>query len=268
MSSYGKGEPVMEKSRRNFLKLAGLSVFGIGASTVLAPPEKILASEFEPNAKALTAKKWAMVVDASKCPEGCTDCITACHNGHNVPEIENHNHEIKWIWKEDFKHSFTMQENEHLPKKVKEQSSMVLCNHCDNPPCVRVCPTKATFKRKEDGIVLMDFHRCIGCRFCMAACPYGSRSFNFVEPRLHLPKPVPSPDYPTRTKGVVEKCNFCAEQLAIGKLPLCVRSCKEKALTFGDLTDPHSGVREILEDRYAIRRKPSLGTGPNIYYVI
>jgi molybdopterin-containing oxidoreductase family iron-sulfur binding subunit len=149
----------------------------------------------------------------------------------------------------------------------------VLCNHCDNPPCVLVCPTQATWRRESDGIIMMDQHRCIGCRYCVAACPYGSRSFNFSTP---FPRPLEkqqptNPDYPTRTKGVVEKCNFCAERLAKGLAPKCVESCKKEgagALTFGDLNDPESEVRKILATTFTVRRKPDLGTNPQIFYVV
>ncbi|UCF57397.1 MAG: 4Fe-4S dicluster domain-containing protein, partial [Deltaproteobacteria bacterium] len=133
----------------------------------------------------------------------------------------------------------------------------------------------ATWKRELDGVVMMDQHRCIGCRFCMAACPFGARSFNYGDPRK-APKEL-NPDfptnmtYPTRTKGVVEKCNFCAERLAKGQLPACVEvasKIKAGALTFGDLEDPDSEIRAVLREHYTIRRKPELGTGPNVYYII
>ena len=111
----------------------------------------------------------------------------------------------------------------------------------------------------------MDFHRCIGCRFCMAACPYGSRSFNFRDPRPFIEKE--NKDFPTRMKGVVEKCNFCAERLAVGKMPACVEA-SNGALVFGDLDDPDSEVRELLKNNYTIRRKMHLGAGPAIYYIV
>jgi molybdopterin-containing oxidoreductase family iron-sulfur binding subunit len=130
---------------------------------------------------------------------------------------------------------------------------------------VRVCPTQATFQR-ADGIVMMDYHRCIGCRFCMAACPYGSRSMNYRDPRPFIRKI--NPDFPTRTKGVVEKCNFCEERLARGILPACVTVCKEKALVFGDLEDSGSDVRRLLDGRFSIRRRPDLGTEPQVYYIL
>jgi molybdopterin-containing oxidoreductase family iron-sulfur binding subunit len=113
---------------------------------------------------------------------------------------------------------------------------------------------------------MMDWHRCIGCRYCVAACPYGSRSFNWVDPRPHIK--ALDPDFPTRTRGVVEKCNLCEERLAKGERPACVVGCKEKALTFGNLADPRSEVRTLLRNRYTIRRRPELGTEPAIYYLV
>jgi molybdopterin-containing oxidoreductase family iron-sulfur binding subunit len=134
---------------------------------------------------------------------------------------------------------------------------------------VRVCPTQATWKR-EDGIVAMDWHRCIGCRYCMAACPYGSRSFNWMDPRPYIKNP--NPEFPTRTKGVVEKCTFCTERLAgpggHPRPPACVEACPEKALVFGNLADPRSPIRELLATRSHIRRKPELGTGPDVFYIV
>jgi molybdopterin-containing oxidoreductase family iron-sulfur binding subunit len=112
----------------------------------------------------------------------------------------------------------------------------------------------------------MDPHRCIGCRFCMAACPYGSRSFNWKDPRPFLKKT--NPDYPTRTKGVVEKCTFCDERLAQGKLPACVTTCPAGAMAFGDLKDGKSSVVKLLRENYSIRRKPELGTEPAVYYLV
>ena len=131
---------------------------------------------------------------------------------------------------------------------------------------MRVCPTQATYKM-EDGIVAMDYHRCIGCRFCMAGCPFGARSFNFKDPRKFLADPVPNPTFPTRMIGVVEKCTFCAERLAVGQLPACVEASGGKIL-FGDLEDPNSTVRQALSANYSIRRKPNLGTQPGVYYLI
>lgn len=256
----------MENSRRKFLRIAGISVLGFGAKPVIDAVASDKLPKYKPKAEALHGERWAMVVDTRKCKEDCTDCIKACHQVHNVPvNIKNPKHEVKWIWKEEYGHAFPGQEHEYLGDKVKNRPFMILCNHCEDPACVRVCPTKATFKR-EDGIVLMDMHRCIGCRFCMAACPFGARSFNWKDPRPFVKDE--NKEFPTRMKGVVEKCNFCAERLAEGLMPACVEACKEKALIFGDLGDPKSEVRKILSSNYTIRRKPELGTNPMVYYII
>jgi len=259
----------MESSRRSFLKIAGISALGIGVKPVLdvlASSGEIAAPITMKGENALTAKRWGMVIDTRKLQseEDLEPMIKVCHKIHNVPKFDNPRHEIKWIWEEEFEHEFPMQEADFLDDRLKHMSFLTLCNHCEKPPCVRVCPTKATFKR-EDGIVLMDFHRCIGCRFCMAACPYGSRSFNFRDPRPFIEKT--NPDFPTRTKGVVEKCNFCSERLAVGKIPACVE-VSNGALTFGDLDDPESEVRQVLRNNYTIRRKPALGTGPSVFYIV
>ncbi len=255
----------MSIDRRTFLGVAGLSALAIAGKSSLV----VLAQGA--HAQAATgsqpATRWAMVIDPLKClkDQGCTDCIAACNKAHNVPDFPEHAHEVKWIWKEAFENAFSDQANPYTEATLKGQPVMVLCNHCDNPPCVRVCPTQATWKR-ADGIVMMDWHRCIGCKYCIVACPYGSRSFNFFDPRLRIK--VLNPDFPTREIGVVEKCNFCEERLAKGERPACVEACKEKALVFGNLNDPTSEVRELLRTRYTIRRMPELGTNPGIYYIV
>jgi len=264
----------MGLNRRDFLRIAGLSALaGLGGKTafeILAPGE-LEASEV-PLPKGV---KWGMLINMHKFDDALTKkCIEACHKYHNVPNIGNPKEEVKWIWTDSFHHTFPGQENEYQSEDIEEMPFLLLCNHCTNPPCVRVCPTKATFKR-EDGIVAMDMHRCIGCRYCMAACPYGSRSFNWGDPRLAPealnPEFPQNPDYPTRSKGVVEKCNFCAERLAKGEQPACVEAAREEneeAMIFGDLGDPDSEIRKALREHYTIRRKPELGTGPNVFYVI
>jgi molybdopterin-containing oxidoreductase family iron-sulfur binding subunit len=217
-----------------------------------------------------------MVVDMTKMDKMImAKAIEACHRIHNVPNMGDPKREIKWIWAETYEHTFPGQNHEYMAERYEGHNFLLLCNHCTNPPCCRVCPTQATWKREEDGIVMMDFHRCIGCRFCMAACPYGVRSFNWGDPRKAPEELNPgfptNPVYPTRTKGVVEKCNFCEERIAIGKYPACVEAARElKAgvLTFGDLEDPESEARRLLREHYTIRRKPELGTGPNVYYII
>jgi molybdopterin-containing oxidoreductase family iron-sulfur binding subunit len=262
----------MEKNRRTFLKAAGASAVGLS----IAPAMKAHAfgEYFMPSDQtgqqenALIGKHWGMVIDLTKMTEEISAKLTeVCHAAHNVPKLDNIKHEIKWIWGEHFDHAFTDHMNLYISDAMKHAPVPVLCNQCENPPCVRACPTKATFKR-EDGIVLMDFHRCIGCRFCMAACPYGSRSFNLQDPRNGLENRKPTnPQFPTRMKGVVEKCNFCAERLAVGKIPLCAE-VSEGAITFGDLSDPESEIRKVLSASFTIRRNPGLGTGPSVYYIV
>jgi molybdopterin-containing oxidoreductase family iron-sulfur binding subunit len=193
-----------------------------------------------------------------------------------VPDIPESDDEIAWIWDEEYRHVFPDQVHEHTPAHLQTMPVLVLCNHCTNPPCVRVCPTKATWKRETDGLVMMDMHRCIGCRYCMAACPYGSRSFNWRDPRPYLERAddgTALSDYPARTKGVVEKCNFCAERVRDGREPACVEAVRavpggEGALTFGNLGDPNSEVNRILAEKNTISRRVSLGTGPNVFYIV
>ncbi len=264
----------MAIKRREFLKLSGLTLLGTAVSTavgsVLTRGEG-RAEEYTSPPEALKGKRWVMLVDVKKCKEGQAKgcgrkCIEVCDYLHNIPSIPDKKKEVKWIWVDTFEHAFPDQAtDEYLSEHFEGVPFILMCNQCDNPPCVRVCPTQATFKR-EDGIVMMDFHRCIGCRFCMAACPFGARSFNWFDPRKYLNKV--NPKYPTRMKGVVEKCMFCYERLAQGKLPACVEACPEKALIFGDLADPNSEVRKILEKRMAIRRKVELGTHPSVFYLI
>jgi len=266
----------MAMDRRDFLKIAGLTaLLGIGGKTgleLLAPADVDAALKDVPLA---AGKKWGMVLDVLLLDEAVMDaCIEACHRHNNVPRIGNPKEELKWIWKETYDHAFPEQGTEYLAERFKEKNFLVLCNHCTNPPCVRVCPTKATWKR-EDGIVMMDMHRCIGCRFCMAGCPYGARSFNWRDPRKAPQELNPdfptNPELPTRAMGVVEKCTFCAERLAKGLFPACVEAAakvKPNAVLFGDMDDPQSEVRKALRTRYSIRRKPVLGTGPNIFYMI
>ncbi|MDK2955666.1 MAG: hypothetical protein PWQ57_1162 [Desulfovibrionales bacterium] len=258
----------MNKSRRNFLKLAGGAAAGLcfgSAGVALASEGAHRGPYVEESPKAFTAKRWAMVVDTRKLKtaEDIQPLVDACHSVHNVPDIPT-KQDIKWIWSDTYEHGFPTTENNHLSEDVEHRAFALLCNHCENPPCVRVCPTQATFQR-PDGIVMMDFHRCIGCRYCMAGCPFGARSFNFQDPRPFIKKE--NPEFPTRMRGVVEKCTFCSERLDNGQMPACVEASKG-AVLFGDLTDKDSEVRKALRENFTIRRKPSLGTEPGVYYII
>jgi Fe-S-cluster-containing dehydrogenase component len=263
----------MKKTRRGFLAMAGGSLLGAVplAGRAFQSTGDGTGDGSNPSAEPSVAHQWAMVIDVQRCiaKGDCRECMEACHITHNVPNIEGKEEEIKWIWKEDFCHVFADQCHEFTKPVLTASSIPVLCNHCENPPCVKVCPTKATWKREPDGIVMMDMHRCIGCRYCVVGCPYGSRSFNFSDPRPHIPNI--RKEYPTRSKGVVEKCNFCEERLAKGEIPSCVEAARSKgcgALAFGDLLDPGSEVVALLRRNNTLRRKPELGTGPRVYYIV
>jgi len=269
----------MDENRRDFLKKAGVgSLVGLGVVSAIGVVAQNEGNASTPSESNASGKRLGMVIDTTKCKEGCTKCQEICHSIHNVPDFKLSNdspdlkHEIKWIWKEKFHNTFPSKSDQFTSGNLKQKNFLVLCNHCKDAPCVRVCPTQATFKR-PDGIVLMDFHRCIGCRFCMAACPYGSRSFNWMDPREeNNEKLVGGIDidgsFPTRERGVVEKCNLCAERLAKNLKPACVEICPEGALTFGDLNDPNSEIRSILKSNNTIQRKSELGTGPSVFYIV
>jgi molybdopterin-containing oxidoreductase family iron-sulfur binding subunit len=257
----------MEFDRRVFLKVAGLTLVGLAAKPGWEVFSKVGSSDPSPASGVSAAKRWAMAVQLEKCWEvkGCTDCIDACHRIHNVPDLGNIKEEIKWLWTVPYEKAFPEHDFELTGEGHRLKPTLLLCNHCDDPPCIKFCPTRATWKR-EDGIVMMDFHRCIGCRYCMAGCPYGSRSFNWKDPRPFIKKI--NLEFPTRTKGVVEKCNFCEERLVQGLLPACVEACKEKALVFGDLKQPESEIRKALQGKTVYQRQPELGTKPKVYYIL
>lgn len=260
----------MKTTRRDFLKVAGVTALGMaaGAGPALAYSKGAYlphTEHMDTGHDHLTAKRWGMVID-TRAFHGEADyapLIAACHKEHNVPTIPGKQN-VKWLWTGGFHATFPHNHQEFLAERAHHAAYPLLCNHCDNPPCVRVCPTQATFKR-EDGIVMMDMHRCIGCRFCMAGCPYGSRSFNFQDPRPFIAEENLA--YPTRMKGVVEKCTFCTERLAEGKMPACVEASEGK-IVFGDLGDPDSEIRHILAENFTLRRKPDLGTSPSVFYII
>jgi molybdopterin-containing oxidoreductase family iron-sulfur binding subunit len=266
----------MTGSRRDFLKAAGITAIG-GAGLGIGGLRVARAEDHAAEAAA-SGTRWAMAIDLDRWirDENRERCFDACHMAHNVPNLvgagsplpeaeQDEKHEIKWIWEVEYESAFPMQYHETLAEKFRHAGIPVLCNHCHNAPCVRVCPTQATWRR-EDGIVMMDMHRCIGCRYCIIACPYGSRSFNFRDPRDGLREINQA--YPTRMRGVVEKCSFCAHKPEDNRTPECVRACTSGALTFGDINDPDSPVRRALRDRYSLRRKPLLGTEPHVFYIV
>jgi Fe-S-cluster-containing dehydrogenase component len=144
----------------------------------------------------------------------------------------------------------------------------VQCQQCENPPCVKVCPVKATWKEK-DGITVVDYNWCIGCRYCMAACPYGARHFNWAEPKIPAEDLNPDMHYlgnRPRYRGVVEKCTFCIQRTRNGRYPACVEICPVGARKFGNLLDPKSEIRQIMEHKRVLILKNDLATKPKFYY--
>jgi molybdopterin-containing oxidoreductase family iron-sulfur binding subunit len=268
----------MSIDRRKFLKMAGLTALGLsgtGAYELLKPGALEASHGHDAHgsghgseaAEDKNRTRWAMLIDMTRCEAADVEKAShACHHAHNVPDMENPKHAIKWLWGETYEGTFPDSHNEYQAHELEHKTFPLMCNHCDKPPCVRVCPTQATFRR-PDGIVAMDYHRCIGCRFCMAACPYGSRSFNFVDPRTALKFEDLNKKFPTRYPGAVEKCNFCVERLADGLQPACVEAVPH-VFTFGNLADPDSNVRKILRERTSLRRKLELGTKPSVFYLV
>ena len=207
-------------------------------------------------------RKFVMVVDLAKCKNALA-CQRACNKGHYITG------ENAWL------KVFKMQES----KDTSPYWMPTQCQHCDQPACVTVCPVDATFKRK-DGIVLIDNERCIGCRFCMAACPYSTRVFNWNDPdqgEIVLENEYePTPDYCGKPsiKGTVDKCDFCPHQIVKNELPFCVTACPNGVFYFGDkyedtVTNGDETLRlsKLLEDKAGYRLLESLGTEPSVYYL-
>ena len=210
--------------------------------------------------RGIVGRKFVMVIDLARC-DGCGACQTACSKMHFIPPTRQY---IKVL---------RMQDAEQAAPYFFPQP----CYQCDNPPCTKVCPVDATFKR-EDGIVLIDNQRCIGCRFCMAACPYGARSFNWGKPEdppaVQGQAYSPEHGFP-RAMGTVEKCDFCPDMAAEGKLPPCAGVCPMGAIYYGDQNEDAvtNGVGEtarlsdLLRDNAGYRHMEELNTQPRVWYL-
>ncbi len=221
--------------------------------------------------------RWGMIIDLHKCT-GCGECVAACKTENNVSIVgrEESDRERTMLWMDllvTIEGEYPTAKPRYIPRP---------CYHCDNPPCIKVCPVRATYKT-EDGIVSQIFPQCIGCRYCMAACPYTVKSFNWYQP--YWPKEMAAalnPDVSARPAGVVEKCTFCIhrlqkakEQAAIEKreleesdyIPACVESCPTKAISFGDLDNHNSQVYSLKKNPRAFRMLEELGTEPKVYYL-
>jgi tetrathionate reductase subunit B len=214
----------VDLSRRGLMKQAGVGAAAAAAAALL--PEQ---------AKANTALpvQYAMVIDTRRCI-GCHACTVACKSEFEVP-IGMTRSWVEYVEKgsyPDVSRSF-------LPR---------LCNHCSEPPCVPVCPTGATYKREEDGIVVVDADRCIGCKYCLQACPYDAR---FINPLT----------------GTADKCDFCLHRVEQGIAPACVNTCQGNARIFGNMNDPESEVAKLIATNAVSVLRQEMGTEPNVYYI-
>lgn len=216
--------------------------------------------------------KFAMVIDVDACV-GCRTCQWGCKLENNVPDTIS----PPWIEIFELKNTQSVTGEPHEADirngatTAYTQSPLegrwympVQCNHCENPPCVKVCPVGATYKDK-DGIVMINYNTCIGCRFCAVACPYGARRYNWFKPEV--PADKVNPLVPVRPIGVTEKCTFCVHRTRRGLLPRCVEVCPPRARRFGDLNDPQSEVSLMLGYGRSFRLLEELNTGPNLRYV-
>ena len=213
---------------------------------------------------------FAYALDLSRCV-GCRRCVYACvqeNNQSRDPQI----HWIKVLSMEKEKGvDLADADPYYQPDEVPEEGHFympVACQHCENSPCTKVCPTGATWQEK-DGIVVIDYDWCIGCRCCMAACPYGARHFNWAEPTIPQNELNPNTHYlgnRPRTKGVVEKCTFCIQRVRQGRYPACVDVCPVGARKFGNILDPDSEIRYIIEHKRVLVLKAELHTVPRFFY--
>jgi molybdopterin-containing oxidoreductase family iron-sulfur binding subunit len=206
----------------------------------------------------------------SRC-EGFMECVAACVKENNLDRMS----------KMQYIRIFELENGEMSPDEgdgkffhevpVEDHFYMgVQCFQCENPPCVKACPTKATWK-EPDGIVTVDYDWCIGCRYCMAACPYYGRRFNWSEPQVPVREITRKQHYlgnRMRGKGQMEKCTFCVQRTRNGRLPACVEGCPTGARVFGNLLDPKSEIRFVLKHKKVFRLKANLGTDPKFWYFV
>ncbi len=257
-------------TRREMIKLMVGAGISVAAALVLAEPLTPVVREALSGAKTDESHgrdahqpQWGMVIDLSKCI-GCEYCVYACQATNDVTDA------MRW--------------NIHLVDRTSTGEAFHVtrpCLHCNHAPCVSVCPVGATYVR-EDGLVIMDYDKCIGCRYCEAACPYGARSFNWAargdEPNIYVPD-WGSPEVERRPRGVVEKCTFCVHRLDAGlergltpgvdaeATPACVNACPVDARFFGNLNDSESSVARIIAETPTFRLREDLGTDASVYYI-
>jgi molybdopterin-containing oxidoreductase family iron-sulfur binding subunit len=219
--------------------------------------------------EALDGVEFAFAISLSKC-NGNRRCVEACmaeNNQSRDPEIQYIRVLEIDVGSLEVEHSDMYYDHAEVPAKGKFYMP-VQCNQCGDPPCVKACPVEATWKEK-DGIVVIDSNWCIGCRFCMAACPYDARRFNWAEPSIPPDEINPDQGYLSnriRPQGVVEKCHFCLHRTRVGRYPACLEACPTGARKFGNLLDPDSEVRQVIDNKRVYVLKEHLGTQPRIFY--
>lgn len=249
-SGTDPGQP--PSGRRAFLGLAAAGAGGV----LLAPGIHLMAvahaaADGTPSRGADPKVRWGLLVDTTRCESGCTDCVSAC-NAENGLSAGTRPTDPQWIRKIEIKEIRT----------GRTQSVPVMCQHCAQPPCVDVCPTGASFKR-QDGIVLVDRHLCIGCRYCLMACPYKARSF------VHEPLTGQKADVP-RGKGCAEGCTMCVHRIDKGQGPACVEACAKAghhAMLFGDLNDPDSEISRRVREIRSTQLRADLRLDPGVRYL-
>jgi len=251
-------------SRREFLRNATRLGISAGVLGVLAKLTGGLQQAGASSRARDTRYRWAMVIDLGACT-GCNYCTYACQATNDTPD--------GITWNAVYHDTETFSQDVYIPRP---------CMHCEHAPCVDVCPVGATYYR-HDGLIAMDYDKCIGCRYCQVACPYGARYFNWEAPSSQ-PNPMApewgTPEVARRPRGVVEKCTFCAQRIDAGlengltpgmdyeATPACVDACPVEARFFGDLNNPLSRVSRLLAEREHIALREELGTHPRVFYLL
>lgn len=205
--------------------------------------------------------QYGMVIDLGRCI-GCNTCAVSCKNANNLPQGMWWNRILTdgGDCVDTSRGVYPNLEMRHVP---------INCQHCENPACTKVCPVGATSKDPETGIVKQDYDKCIGCRMCMAACPYtGVRSFNWEEPKYYFDFAIGQQDIAPQQKHTVAKCTLCAQRVEREEDPVCVAVCPARARYFGDFDDPNSEVSKLIASREHMQLLPEKGTNPSVYYLV
>ncbi|MFT5679178.1 MAG: Fe-S-cluster-containing dehydrogenase component [Myxococcota bacterium] len=212
--------------------------------------------------------QFGYALNLSVC-NGCRRCAQACHKENNHDRATNNSYiKVLEIKKGTVDLAFSTSDYDHAVPQKDRYYMPVQCHQCDNAPCVTVCPIEATWK-EPDGIVVVDYNWCIGCRYCEAACPYHARRFNWSKPEVPAEEINPDQAYLSnriRPQGVMEKCTFCLHRTRKGLQPACLEACPTGARVFGNLLDPKSEIRWVLENKRVFILKEDLGTQPRFFY--